>query len=245
MSAMNWGAAIGGVAVAVGIGLAGMQLGESFVDSKRAGRTVVVKGLSEREVEADVASWRVPFRGVANDTAAAIAEAERSRKAVVDFARQGGLAADALSSEPYVLRLERYFVNQNGGQEERIRYVAVGAVRMRTNDVASVAALASETQTLLDGGVLLGENDYGEALKPHYLFTGLNEIKPGLIAEATKAARNSADQFASDSGATVGGIASANQGVIQILPRDGDFDERLERNKIVRVVSTVAYYLED
>ena len=245
MSASSWGAAVGGVAVALGIAFAGIAVGTSFIDSKRASRTVVVKGLAEREVQADVASWRVPFRGVAASTADAIASAERSRVAVLDFMKKGGVKEAGLSSEPYILRLERYFVNQPGGQVEKIRFVAVGAVRVRTTNVDAVAKLASETQSLLDGGVLLGQNDYGDALKPNYLFTGLNAIKPELIAQATKAARRSADQFASDSGASVGGIARANQGVIQILARDGDFDQRAERDKIVRVVSTVSYFLED
>ena len=244
MTGASWGAAVGGIAVALGLGFAGLEVGSSFVESKRAGRTVVVKGLAEREVTADVASWRVPFRGVGDDTASAIAAAEKSRAAVVAFAKRGGIDAEALSSEPYLLRIERNILNSGGSQVEVLRYVAVAAVRVRTKDVAKVAELASETQTLLDAGVLLGEHDYGEALKPVYLFTGLNTIKPELIAEATKAARRSADQFATDSGAAVGGIASANQGVIRILPRDGDFEERFERNKVVRVVSTVSYYLE-
>lgn len=245
MTGSSWGAAIGGIAVALGVGFAGLEVGSSFVESKRAGRTVQVKGLAEREVEADVASWRVPFRGVAADTAAAIALAEQSRAKVTAFMKAGGIQDDAVSSEAYVLRIERYFVKVNGAQQERLRFIAVGAVRVRTTDVAAVAKLASETQTLLDQGVLIGENDYGEALKPAYLFKGLNKIKPDLIAEATRAARRSADQFAADSGAKVGGIASANQGVIRILPRDGNFDERVERHKIVRVVSTIAYYLND
>ena len=75
MSASSWGAAVGGVAVALGIAFAGIAVGTSFIDSKRASRTVVVKGLAEREVQADVASWRVPFRGVAASTADAIASA--------------------------------------------------------------------------------------------------------------------------------------------------------------------------
>lgn len=245
MTGFNWGAAIGGIAMAAGIGFAGLEVGSSFVESKRASRTVVVKGLSEREVEADVASWRIPFRGQADSSAGAIQEAERSRAKVVAFAKEGGVVDADLSSEPYVLRIERNFLNGPQGQVEVTRFVAVGAVRVRTTDVPTVATLSAETQSLLNSGVLLGENDYGEALKPVYLFTGLNAIKPELIAEATKAARTSADQFAADSGAAVGGIARANQGVIQIMPRDGDYDERAERNKIVRVVSTVEYFLED
>lgn len=245
MALSGWGAALGGLAMAAGIAYAGLEVGSSLVESKRASRTVVVKGLAEREVTANVASWRLPFRGQADSSQAAIAAAERSRAAVIAFAKKGGVGDEALSSEPYVLRIERNYLTEGGRQVEMVRYVAVGAVRIRTDDVAAVAGLAAETQALLDGGVLIGENDYGEALRPVYLFTELNAIKPELIAEATKAARRSADQFASDSGAVVGGIAEANQGVIQITPRDGDAQEWFERDKIVRVVSTVAYYLED
>ena len=116
---------------------------------------------------------------------------------------------------------------------------------MRTEKVDAIQALVGETQRLLDAGVLLGDNDYAEATRPAYLFTGLNQIKPALIREATENARASAQQFADDSGSRVGAIASANQGVIQILPRDGEFDERAERLKTVRVVSTVRYFLEN
>ena len=37
-----------------------------------------------------------------------------------------------------------------------------------------------------------------------YTFTALNEIKPEMVAEATKDARASAQQFAKDSGSAVG-----------------------------------------
>lgn len=245
MTNLNWGAAIGGLFLAAGVAFAGITLGQSLIDMRRADRVVTVKGLSEREVLADVASWRIPFRGVADSSRAAIAEAGRSREAVIAFAITGGIAEDDIGAEPYTLRIERNYVTEQGVQREVARYVAVGAVRMRTTNVDAVETLAAETQTLLDAGVLLGDNDYAEAAKPEYLFTTLNEIKPALIAEATRAARASAEQFAEDSGSVVGDIAGANQGVIQILPRDGGFDERFERNKIVRVVSTIRYYLDD
>ncbi|MEL6980715.1 MAG: SIMPL domain-containing protein, partial [Pseudomonadota bacterium] len=150
MSGWNWGAAIGGIAMAAGIAFAGLEVASGFVESKRASRTVVVKGLAEREVQADVASWRIPFRGQADTSAAAIQAAERSRGAVIAFAKRGGVAEEALSSEPYVLRIERSYVNTPTGQVERERFVAVGAVRLRTTNVAAIVGLAAETQTLLD-----------------------------------------------------------------------------------------------
>ncbi len=241
----SWGQAIGGVAIAAAIAFGGLTVGQSLIEMRRADRVVTVKGLAEREVEADIASWRIPYRGVGDSTASALAEAERASDAVRRFLEEGGLDAEEISFEPFSLRIERNFLQEGGAQREVVRYIAVGAVRVRTTKVAEIAELSTETLALLDAGVLLGDSDYAEAARPQYLFTRLNDIKPDLIREATQAARTSAEQFAEDSGASVGDIATANQGVIQILPRDGQFDERAERNKIVRVVSTVEYYLDD
>ncbi len=73
-----------------------------------------------------------------------------------------------------------------------------------------------------------------------------------MITEATRNARSSADRFAADSGAKVGGIRSANQGVFSITAADsttlnaGDDagSDRTSINKKVRVVATVEYYLK-
>jgi len=44
-------------------------------------------------------------------------------------------------------------------------------------------------------------------------------------------------------GLTSGGIAGANQGVVQFLPLDGDSGVDYDREKKIRVVSTAKYYL--
>jgi hypothetical protein len=68
-----------------------------------------------------------------------------------------------------------------------------------------------------------------------------------MIAEATARAREAGEQFAKDSGAALGRIRRANQGMFQILPRDevASIAEQHQLNKIVRVVSTVEYFLEE
>ena len=68
-----------------------------------------------------------------------------------------------------------------------------------------------------------------------------------MIAEATRNARAGAEQFAKDSGATLGGIRQASQGVFQILPRDEapGVGEPGQLNKRLRVVATVDYHLRD
>lgn len=87
---------------------------------------------------------------------------------------------------------------------------------------------------------------------PSYIFRRLNDLKPGMIAEATAEARKAAEQFAKDSKSRLGGIHAANQGAFVILPRDatsGDqgpgMAEQTQIYKIVRVVTTVEYLLRD
>ncbi|QIE55261.1 SIMPL domain-containing protein [Pikeienuella piscinae] len=240
------GMAVAGLCLGVGAAVGGWLLGAALVESRAPARQVTVKGLAERVVEADAAVWRAPFRGVGATRDAAIDEAMRARDAVLDLGRDGGLPAEAMSVEPFALSIERTFLQKpGGGQEEKQRFVAAGAVRMRSDDAGLIEGLTGRTAELLDRGVLLGGDDYSGAARPVYTFTGLNEIKPEMIAEATRNARESAQRFAADSGSAVGRIITANQGVVAIFAADGDYDERSERRKRIRVVSTINYELVD
>lgn len=246
----NWGRAVGlgtaGATLGLGLAAAAWIVADAALEARAPDRIVAVKGLAERRVEADVAIWRLPFRGQGDSRAAATAEAIRARDAALALGAASGLSAAEMSVEPFTLSVERTYVAIGGGrQEERIRYTAVGAVRMRTTAPAKIDEAVGRTAELLDQGVLLGDSDYGGAPGPVYVFTGLNEVKPGMIAEATRNARRSAGRFAEDSGSRVGRIIDARQGVVQILAAEGDYDERRERRKLVRVVSTIRYELVD
>jgi hypothetical protein len=74
-------------------------------------------------------------------------------------------------------------------------------------------------------------------------------VPPFAVMEIIAAAnaRQAAGQFAKDSGSRLGGIRQANQGTFVILPRDQapGIMEESQRQKTVRVVATVEYFLED
>jgi hypothetical protein len=115
----------------------------------------------------------------------------------------------------------------------------------RSTAVDQIAAAGQRLSQLVDAGIVLS-SDFGPG-GPVYLFTKLNDIKPEMIAEATRNAREAAEQFAKDSGARIGGIRRANQGLFEILPRDRapQLTEETQVEKTVRVVSTVDYLLAD
>ena len=74
-----------------------------------------------------------------------------------------------------------------------------------------------------------------------YVFNGLNEVKPAMIEQAVKNARESASKFAADTGSELGKLKRASQGQFSIEDRDAS----TPHIKRVRVVSTLEYYLQN
>ena len=121
------------------------------------------------------------------------------------------------------------------GQNKNVQHLEGGIVR---------EVLVREGELVNAGVVLSSGAEFGGG-GPTFLFRGLNQLKPEMIAEATARAREAATQFAQDSRTSLGGIRRANQGVFEILPRDQaqGITEASQIDKMVRVVSTVEYTL--
>lgn len=123
-------------------------------------------------------------------------------------------------------------------------------VLVRSQRPARVVAASQQVGDLASAGVTLSSGPgggYGPGGGPTFVFGGLNQLKPSMIAAATARAREAAEQFARDSGSRLDGIRRANQGVFVMLTRDQapGIAEGSEIDKTVRVVSTVEYRLRD
>jgi hypothetical protein len=127
----------------------------------------------------------------------------------------------------------------NNYQNNPFRYLAKSEFTVRTNDIDKLQNARSESLELMSLGILLGSKNTWRPVE--YIFTGLNELKPSMIEEATKNAREVAEKFALDSDSQVGEIRMARQGLFTI----NDRDENTPQIKIVRVVSTIDFQLED
>jgi hypothetical protein len=110
---------------------------------------------------------------------------------------------------------------------------------VRTNNITLLKTALSESLELISKGILIESKNTWRPIV--YIFTGLNDIKPPMIEEATKNAREVAEKFAKDSDSRVGRIRTARQGVFSIYDRD----ENTPEVKVVRVVSTIDFQLED
>jgi hypothetical protein len=231
LGAITFGAA--GI-LAVGMVAGGYLLGDGLTRMKMAERSVTVRGLAEREVTADLATWTISYSATAQDMASAQASADRDTASIRAFFAGLGFPEDSI--QPTGANVSSY--TNNGVTQFTVRQ----RMTLRTTDIDRAQRAVRQQADLVRRGVLLEE---GSGMS--YTFTRLNDIKPEMVAEATRDARNSAQQFAEDSGAGVGGIRQATQGYFEIAARDGDgggWGSADTPFKTVRVVTTVDFYLE-
>ena len=222
--------------LAVGLASGGYLIGRGLFAARASDRYVTVKGLAEREVAANLAMWPIVYNATGNDLAGVQASLDASAKKIVAFLNARGFpAAEYSISSPRVTDREA----QEGRRADRPidRYVAEQTVTLRSPKVAAVKAAIQRSGDLIREDVALVRSyEYNTT----FLYTALDEIKPAMIAEATKDARKAAEQFARDSNSRVGGIRNAQQGYFDIQDRDAFSPEF----KKVRVVTTVQYFLE-
>ncbi len=231
--------------LAAGLALGGIFVGRGFAEARLGDRFVTVKGVSEREVEADLAVWQIQFSAGGNDLAAVQRTVARNQELTLAFLEGHGIPAELVQVEG--LRVVDATANPYQQGPVANRYSLTQTIIVRSEDPRRVQQASQDISSLVESGVVLVSGQEWGPGGPTYLFRGLNEVKPEMIAEATARAREAAVEFARDSDSGLGGIRRANQGVFEILPRDPapGVGEQNRIEKTVRVVSTVEYYLRN
>jgi hypothetical protein len=225
--------------LALGIIVGAYLLGDGLRRARMADRAVTMRGLAERNVTADLATWNISFGVQGTDLAAVQADVERDTATVRDFFRRAGFAADVITDGGGS-------INSNYDNDRQATVFNINRrLQFRSNDVMRARAAYARQFDLIRAGVPLQEGS-----NMVYSFTRLNAVKPEMIHESTLDARRGAEQFAADSDSSVGGIRSATQGYFSIGARDGDAtseeggggagDSPFQK---VRVVTTIEFYL--
>ena len=236
-SAIVAAAVVGGLLALGGVG-AGAFIAKGLENARIGDRAVSVRGLSERIVKADLAVLPLKFAAAGDDLQVIQADVDRATTVVRAFLTAQGYQPPEVDLGR--LEVTDQFAREYQQQNVAARYRVAQTVIVRTTSVDRVQATARQLDRLIRQGVVL--QDYNG---PSYLFTGLNAVRPAMIAEATASARTGAQQFARDSGARLGGIRSAGQGSFEILGRDEvGYEPSSQVFKKVRVVTTVSYALK-
>lgn len=207
---------------------------QSYVDK---GRIVSVKGLSEVEVPANKVIWPIVFKEVGNNLPVLYNSINSTSAKIIAYLKSNGISEQEISvNAPEVIDMqaERYSSN-----DKPYRYNVTSVITVTSEQVENVRKLIASQGELLKDGVAIVGGDYENRII--YEYTLLNDLKPQMIAEATRNARKAAEQFAKDSDSKLGKIVWASQGQFSITDRDNN----TPYIKKVRVVTSVNYSLKN
>ncbi len=221
-----------------GLAALGYLLGDAALRVKAMERSVRVKGLSEREYPADIVIWPIQFVVADNDLQTLYTTLEKNTAAIKSFLVNHKIKSGDISSNPPAIT-DKSAQRYGDSRPAQFRYSAVQTVTVYSKDIDTVRLAMGKLSELGKQGIVFNREDY-EA-RPEYIFTRLNEIKPAMIEEATRKARDVALKFAQDSNSKLGKIKRASQGQFSINARD----KSTPHMKRIRVVSTVEFYLSD
>lgn len=218
--------------IAVGLLALGLCIRSGIDNFAYRDRVVDVRGLAERTVKANQVTWPVQYTVTGDDLPALYRQCTEQNKIVLAFLTSNGIPADEISVNPPDVN----DVSANAWNNNiRFKYAVTSTMTVLTTQVDKVRELLNRQGELLNQGIAFTNPNIS------YNFTDLNKIKPEMIAEATRNAREAAAQFAKDSDSELGKIKTATQGYFSIE----DADQSTPYIKNVRVVTNVTFYLED
>lgn len=227
-----------GVFIFLGLSSLGYFGATAAIDVKQYERSVTVKGLSEREYTADIVIWPIEFTLADNSLEQLYQRIDDKTSKIKSFLMENNIEPQEITfSSPSIT--DKTAQQYGGRSAPRYRYSAIQIVTVYSKNITAVRNVMSKLSELGKQGIVFTSGSYKN--QTEYIFTRLNEVKPDMIEEATRKAREVAQKFAIDSQSTLGKIKKASQGRFSIYARDKN-NPHIKR---VRVVSTVQYYLSD
>ena len=189
-------------------------------------RKVAVKGLAEKEVDADKVTWPIVSKEIGNTQAK-----------IKKFLIANGVKADEISvNAPKVIDQNADQYNDN---RRTYRYNITSVITVTSNNVKLVRSIIARQGELLKEGVAIVDGGWDNPVK--YEFVSFRDMKPKMMEEAIANAEKTAGQFAENSKSKLNKIVSADQGQFSIEDRD----QNTPFIKKVRVVTTIVYSLKD
>lgn len=226
-------------------------LGRSIERFNREDRSISVKGFAEREVKADLAIWSIKMAVPSENLLQGSTEIEAAKNKIIAFLTKNGITGDEISQKEIQVsdrNANEYNPNTNGP-----RFILSKTIVVRSSDVDNIFKVSQMTDELVRAGVVMSAQPDWQNGGVSFAFTGLNTIKPDMLAEATQNARKAAEEFCKQSDTSLGKLKRANQGFFTIVDRDdinsaqsdgGYSSGRRDLFKKVRVVVSVEYSID-
>lgn len=231
------------------IGLSGLsaacvlsRAGVEVFRIKHGEKRVVVTGSATRRIHSDFVVWRARVKSQAPEMAQAYKKLSSDVPTVVEFLKAKGI--DTKQIKVFATAISEIHPRDRDGREmpeTTAAFVTEQQIEISSGEIEKVERVSRESTELIDRGVYI----HSEA--PLYIYTKLAELKVQMVAEASRDARNRAEQMALQAKNHVTSLISSRMGVMQINPAyetdvsaEGNND-RTSLEKDVLAVTTATY----
>jgi hypothetical protein len=223
--------------IAVGLLLLGVFIKWGIDDFANKDRKVSVKGLAEKEVEADKVTWPIVFKEVGNELPELYNRIGVKQSTIKSFLLKNGIKETEIAvNAPQVIDLK---ADQYSNQQQHFRYNITSIITVTSRNVKLVRGIISRQGELLRDGIAITVGGYDNPVT--YEYVSFASMKPKMMEEAIANAEKTAQQFAKNSHSSLNKIVDADQGQFSIEDRDTN----TPYIKKVRVVTTITYSLKD
>lgn len=235
--------------MSLGILIAAIVIAAAYTEGhKPAQGTITVTGLGETEFTSDLIVINGEIESDNYDAAQAYHTLELNREKVVAFLVSKGVKAENISFDmPYTYERRRS-VYENGDYigEQFAGYNISQNFTIESKDVDNTESAARELPSLIAEGIDISVSN------PMYYYTGLEDVKLTLLADAAADARDRAMNIAKSSKSELGELKLSRAGVFQITAATGDEEfsaggsfNLSSREKKARVTVRSEFYIKE
>jgi uncharacterized protein len=193
----------GGLALlAIAFVIGALAIGHGIRDRNRSD-VIVVTGSAKKRIVSDYIVWNLSVTSTQGSATAAAKELAGWTAKIRSFLTRAGVTAGELSVQPIS-------TNTLSKAGKVTGYRLTRSFEIRSARVRQITGVADNSSELLAQGIPLS------AESPQYVYTNLPNLRPQLLAQATKDAQNRARVIVKATGAHLGKLRGVDVGVFQV-----------------------------
>ncbi len=232
-----------GLCIAIGLIFSSFLGAQAIRDMRQ--QTISVKGVAERNVTSDRASWDVMVQTQSKTLPEGYAKIQSDVEKVRAYLIANQIDEKSIELLPIYKSNLMQFTAQ--GRETSVidAYRLNQGIRVESSDVPQIQKLQQQINSLLAEGIDITSHP------SQYYYSDLESLKVEMLSEATKNAMQRAAEMANNTGNKIGGIRSARQGVFQITnPSSNDvsdygYNDSTSVQKRVRAIVSIDFSVKN
>ena len=233
-----------GFLLALGLVISTYLVTDAMRDIRMSHQIIKVRGYAETPVESDLAMWSITVKAKDRDMEDAYSDLARYREKVLDFLEESGVEAQQIKILSVDVDEHKKLTEKGHKTSKTEAFELSQRIEVKSRDVQKVSKISTAVSDLMRKGIDL------QAGMPRYYYTQVNELKSELLVAATKDAQMRARTLAEGSGAKLGSLRAARQGVFSVRSADSSSvsersgDDVSSISKKVTAIVTVDYAMQ-